>query len=220
MRRSALESKYYKHSTPENNKAYRKQKTFCSKLYKKERRKYYSSLDIKKITDNKRFWETIKPFFSDKPPNNQNITLVNNDSIISDDQDVAETFNTFFKNAVDSLHISENRFLLTPTESLTDPVEIAIKKFESHPSIFDIKDNINNSKFNFSEVNVSDIELELKNLNSNKASTFANIPAKQLKQTSDICSESLMHIWNTDIIKNKIFPSNLKVADISPIFKK
>ena len=26
MRRSALESKYYKHSTPENNKAYRKQK--------------------------------------------------------------------------------------------------------------------------------------------------------------------------------------------------
>ena len=145
MRRSALESKYYKHSTPENNKAYRKQKNFCSKLYKKERRKYYSSLDIKKNTDNKKFWETIKPFFSDKGPNNQNITLVNNDSIISDDQDVAETFNTFFKNAVDSLHISENRFLLAPTESLTDPVEIAIKKFESHPSIFDIKDNINNS---------------------------------------------------------------------------
>ena len=25
MRRSALESKYYKHTTPENNKAYRKQ---------------------------------------------------------------------------------------------------------------------------------------------------------------------------------------------------
>ena len=29
-----------------------------------------------------------------------------------------------------------------------------------------------------------------------------------------------MHIWNTEIIKNKIFPTNLKVADISPIFKK
>ena len=77
---------------------------------------------------------------------------MNNNSIISDDQDVAETLNTFCKNAVDSLDISENRLLLTATESLTDPVEIAIKKFESHPSIFDIKDNINNSKFNFSEV--------------------------------------------------------------------
>ena len=29
-----------------------------------------------------------------------------------------------------------------------------------------------------------------------------------------------MHIWNTDIIKNNIFPTNLKVADINPIFKK
>ena len=145
---------------------------------------------------------------------------MNNDSIISDDQDVVETSNTFFLNAVDSLHISENRFFLTNTESLTDAVEIAIKRFESHPSIFDIKGNINNSKFNFSEVKVSDIELELKNLNSNKASTFENIPAKQLKQTSDICSESLMHSWNTEIIKNKIFPTSLKVADISPLFKK
>ena len=63
--------------TPENNKAYRKQQNFCSRLYKKERRKYYSSFDIKKLhTDNKKFWETIKQFcFSDKGPNNQNITF-------------------------------------------------------------------------------------------------------------------------------------------------
>ena len=29
-----------------------------------------------------------------------------------------------------------------------------------------------------------------------------------------------MHIWDIEIIKNKIFPTNLKVADISQIFKK
>ena len=29
-----------------------------------------------------------------------------------------------------------------------------------------------------------------------------------------------MHIWNIVIIENKIFLTNLKVADISPIFKK
>ena len=32
MKRSELERKYYKNSSPENNKAYRKQKNFCSKL--------------------------------------------------------------------------------------------------------------------------------------------------------------------------------------------
>ena len=65
-------------------------KIFCSKLYKKERKKYYSNLDIKNITDNKKFWQTVKPFFTDKGPKNQNITLVENNCIISNDQEVSE----------------------------------------------------------------------------------------------------------------------------------
>ena len=34
---------------------YKKHKNFCSKLYKKERKKFYSQLDIKNITDDKLF---------------------------------------------------------------------------------------------------------------------------------------------------------------------
>ena len=86
--------------------------------------------------------------------------------------------------------------------------------------MFNIKDNIKASHFSFSEIVLSDIETELKNLKSDKASTYKNIPAKQLKETSDICGKSLMDIWNIQIVRNKIFPTNLKLADISPIFKK
>ena len=39
MRRSELESKYVKNKTSENLKSYKKQRNFCSKLYKKEREK-------------------------------------------------------------------------------------------------------------------------------------------------------------------------------------
>ena len=39
MRRSALENLYHQKKTPEHNKAYKKQKNFCSRLYKKERKK-------------------------------------------------------------------------------------------------------------------------------------------------------------------------------------
>ena len=39
MRRSELESNYFKNSTIENKAKYKKQKKFCSKLYKKERKK-------------------------------------------------------------------------------------------------------------------------------------------------------------------------------------
>ena len=48
---------------------------------------------------------------------------------------------------------------------------------------------------------------------------YKNIPAKRIKQTSDISSKSLMKVWNTEAVQNKMFPNNLKVPDITPIFK-
>ena len=146
--------------------------------------------------------------------------MVKNSTILSNDTDVANSLNNFFQNTVKSLELNENKFLLTDTEDLDDPVDIAIKKFETHPSILNIKENIESSMFSFNEVDLSDIEMELKNLNSKKASTFKNITSKQLKQTADICSESLLNIWNDEIVKNNRFPSKLKYADITPIFKK
>ena len=39
---------------------------FCSKVYKIERQKYYSNLDLAQFTDNKTFWQNMEPFFSEK----------------------------------------------------------------------------------------------------------------------------------------------------------
>ena len=47
MRRSQLETKYLKTKTQTNLKLYKKHNNFCSTLYKRERRKYYESLDMK-----------------------------------------------------------------------------------------------------------------------------------------------------------------------------
>ena len=66
MRRPQLESKFLKHKTPESRQIYTKQRNYCSRLYKKERKKYYNNLNINKITDNKQFWETVKPFYLKK----------------------------------------------------------------------------------------------------------------------------------------------------------
>ena len=54
MRRSQLETKYLKSKTQTDLKLYKKHKTFCSKLYKRERRKYYESLNMKKVLDSKK----------------------------------------------------------------------------------------------------------------------------------------------------------------------
>ena len=103
MHRSQLETKYRKQPTDINSERYRKQKNFCSKLYKKERKKYYSHLDLKQFTDNKTFWQNMKPFLSDKNKATEKIILVSDDKIFSD-LEIAEKFNEFFKNAVNNLN--------------------------------------------------------------------------------------------------------------------
>ena len=149
MKRSELESKYVKNKTNENLKSYKKQRNFCSKLYKKERKKYYEMLDLKNVTDNKEFWKTVKPFLSDKVTTFPKISLVEKGKIISDESKVANSFSNFFENAIRSLGIKANEHS-QENYDLKNPVEIAIKKFEQHPSINLINKNItNNENFHF-----------------------------------------------------------------------
>ena len=44
--------------------------------------------------------------------------------------------------------------------------------------------------------------------------------APELKQVFDVVCEPLMKIWNEEVIQNRKFPAKLKLADISPIYKK
>ena len=121
---------------------------------------------------------------------------------------------------MESLDVKENNIFKTCGADLDDPVEIALKKFESHPSVLEIKRVVGiDSKFEFAKVSRVDIELELQNLKSRKASTYMNIPTKLLKQVVDIVAEPLTEIWNTEVIDNHKFPAELKLADITPIFK-
>ena len=63
---SELASKYHKTKNTKDYNNYKKQRNFCSKLYKKERRKFCNNLNIKDITNNKKFWKTLKPLVSDE----------------------------------------------------------------------------------------------------------------------------------------------------------
>ena len=161
----------------------------------------------------------MKPLFSNYGGGSKTIILVNDDNIISNDEEVAETFNTF--DSVESLDITENKVLLNDTGDLKVPVKIALKKFESHPSIIDINEKVTvENKFSFSKVRICDMLLEIRNLKPKKASTFMNIPTKQLKKVTEIIEEPLIQILNNESGDNMKFPTKLKYADITPLFKK
>ena len=46
-----------------NRNAYKLQRNVCTKLLRKQKRDYFNDLDTKLISDNKMFWNVVKPLF-------------------------------------------------------------------------------------------------------------------------------------------------------------
>ena len=100
----------------------------------------------------------MRSFLSDKNTVFLQINIEKSNGIISDDFDLSEEFSTLLKDAVRSLNFKPDEFYLSDTKNLTGTVEIAIRKFENHPSVQAIKKNISvNQDFYFSDTEVSDM---------------------------------------------------------------
>ena len=218
MTRSRLRNRFLRNPDMTNKMKYNKQRNYCVNLLKKEKRRYYKNLDLKVINDNKKFWKTMKPLFSDKHTNSRNITLIDGEKIISNDTEVAEIMNGFFSDAVSTLGIKGYQTGLSNVGS--DKINDVITNFKDHPSILKIKQRAQiKDTFTFSMTNVDEIMTEINNLNINKPTTFNNIPAKLIVETNDICSPFICRIFNDSII-NCTFPDSLKMADVTPVHKK
>ena len=98
MKRSKLKNKYNKKRNYENWSLYKKQINYFVALLRKTKKAYFEKLNLKEIGDNKTFWKTVRPYFSDKDNKSSKITLVENNIVIVDEKRVAELMNTYFIN--------------------------------------------------------------------------------------------------------------------------
>ena len=165
MKRSYLEKVYFKKQTTQSLERYKKLKNYCSRLYKKEKKNFFNNLNTSFVNDNKLFWKTVKPFFSNKGSFGNKIKLVENDELLQDDKNIAEEMNNFFKNAVLTLDIKENSYITNHNiPYITDPIEKATEKYKFHPSILPLKEKTKceGNSFDFVPVTVNDVEKEIK----------------------------------------------------------
>ena len=213
-----IKTKFLKSRSESDKKAYNKQRNKCVSLLRKTKKAYYSNLNVKDVVDNKKFWKTIKSFFSDKSNNFENISLIEKGNLLTDDFEIAETFNKYFQNLVPNLDLKVPSNLLCQTPENGDEILAAIYKYQNHPSIKTILEKCNFS-FSFKTVSLTDIEKEMKSLNTNKASHSSDIPTKILKQNVDFFSPFILDYVNKSI-SSSTFPSILKLADIIPVYKK
>ena len=104
---------------------------------------------VKKVTKhgivtNKMFWKFIKPFLANRGHERNNIMLIKYDKIVSEENDLAETFNKNYINIVENSSgiRSYNVALENSVSEDNAAIGLVIKFYENHPSITKNKQKI------------------------------------------------------------------------------
>ena len=133
------------------------QRNFRKKLLRTIKKEYFNNLDTKKVTDNKTFWRTAVPTFSNKNSKCDKIILNEGGKTISDEKELCRTFSTYFANIVSDLQTPKIQDNASNIKSNHDPVLAAIDAFQNHPSVVNIKQREFNLTFTFKNTNGNEV---------------------------------------------------------------
>ena len=199
--RNALKRKYSKSRTPENWEAYRFVRNRIVTMRRKSVIHHFNQLCINSAGRPKEFWTPLRPLMhSKKSPPNGYIALKENNTIIKDQNLVADTLNSYFTNVVDSLDIQP------------------YTTFENHPRVKYSK-YWDHKQFDFSLTNHELVKSALEKIKAKKARGHDHIPPRALKASIPSITQPLSHLINT-IISSKEVPNSWKRGEIVPHFKK
>ena len=97
----------------------------------------YNDVVVKKITNNKLFWKTVKPNVTDKTLKDKIITLDEDRKIISEESELAKLLNNYFGSKVEGLDLE----LPEISPEYNNPNANAIRTSENRPSTVKINSN-------------------------------------------------------------------------------
>ena len=165
MLRSRLKNNFNKQRSDENWDNYKKQRNFCVKLLRQTKEKYFSDINVKSISDNKKSRKTIKPFFSNKGLNTNNTMLVEDNEIVRKEEIIANIMNNYFTNITTHLKLKPTK--IDPKENL----ERIIDTFQNYESVHRIRlaNFHSKSSLKFNSISEFDVKKEILNLSSEKS---------------------------------------------------
>ena len=204
MQRSKLRNKFNEERNFENWSEYKRQSNLCSNLLKQSKKCHFNSLNVNDVTENKKFWKTIKPFFTGKNKTTNKKILTENNQTVREDKAICQIFNTYFTNVTKVLKLRQ------VDES---------QSFENEENCRLIRENYSGERFSFKSISKDDIIEALKKLLADKASISNDIPISVIKNFATCYCEKLASIFN-DCLKENKFPNLMKIAEISTVFKK
>ena len=151
-------------------------------MRKKAVKQYFKKATKTGLVSNRAFWNLVKPFLSNKEGLADNdISLVKNDRIVTEDKELVEIFNHHYINIV------EKSSGVKPC-NIADMVTTAdhrqtiglILEIQNHPSILAIHQNPANNcnSFSFHKVEICQVRKQLKLLDGTKSKVEDQIPPK------------------------------------------
>ena len=108
MHRSRLKNIYIRKRNDknwENNK----QINFFVDLLRKTKTEYFKNLNVKDLSDNRKFWKIMKPYFSNKGLNSNKLLMKERGNLVSDEKEPATIMNNFFINITKDLKLKKDR---------------------------------------------------------------------------------------------------------------
>ena len=117
------------------------------------------------------------------------------------------------------MNINIDPTLISNVDHFQDPINKAVEKYKNHPSIVKIKEMHNkNESFSFNISSPSEIAYEISHLSTSKSCPVDSIPAKIIKLNEKLFTTLITGSFNKSIY-NGTFPNNLKIANITPVYK-
>ena len=175
---------------------------------------YFKNLNVNDLSDNRKVWKTIKPYFSNKGLNSKKLLLKEKGNLVSAEKELATIMNNFYINIAKDLELKKD------SKGKLNNLEDILKAYESRLSIEKIKKAIKTTeKFSFHNVKDDEVQKIIMNLDGSKATPVGDIPTDMLKQAIDIHLLIMTQIINMSI-DNNCYPEDLKLAEVSPVFKK
>ena len=77
-------------------------------LLRRTKKEYFQNLNVKDLSDNKKFWKIIKLYCSNKGLNSNKMLLKEKGELISDEKQIASIMNKFFINIMKSLKLKQD----------------------------------------------------------------------------------------------------------------
>ena len=180
--------------------SYRTTRNKITTLVRQAKKDYYTTMLSQSQGNAKSTWKILKDLLP-KTSSSGVTSLMVDGSLLTDFKDISNAFNNFFTNISTQLATAIKIVSCSPLDYLS--------KF-----IPDV-----NCTFKFKTVYESDVLKLISSIPNGKATGIDNIQVRILKMSAPAIANSLSHLFNMSLSSGQ-FPSDWKLARITPLFKK